>query len=115
MEQDQLQQKNQSDKYSFTTDSSDFEEIYDQFSRWINAASKDTTEMKREKAITEFATTILKRAFSDTYALQGENENEEDVKKKMVLTARSLSLELAKQNPKLAAQLVSVDNSKICF
>ena len=71
--------------------------------------------MKREKAITEFATTILKRAFSDTYALQGENENEEDVKKKMVLTARSLSLELAKQNPKLAAQLVSVDNSKICF
>lgn len=107
MEQDQKQQKNQSDKYSFTTDSSDFEEMYDQFSKWINSASKDTTELKREEAITEFATTILKRAFSDTYAVQEENENEEDVKKKMVLTARSLSLELAKQNPKLAAQLVS--------
>lgn len=80
--------------------------MYDQFSKWINAASKDTTEMKREEAITEFATTILKRAFSDSYAIQGETQNEEDEKKKMVLTARSLSLELAKQNPKLAAQLV---------
>lgn len=83
---------------------SDLEEIYDKLSQWINMGSENTVGMKRDNLISEFASCLMKRAFSDSFADKDENT---DQKKKLASAARSVSLELVKQNPKLAAKLVS--------
>lgn len=80
--------------------------MYDQFTKWINT-NNEVSEEKREEVTSEFATTLLKRAFSDSYATQGEQPDNDEERRKIMFAARSFSLELAKQNPKLAAQLVS--------
>lgn len=104
--------------------SSELEEVYEQFSRWLDDPILEDDETKRELdsrdlAVIRFAGALLKRTLSESFAgvpltdgcvttASEETTNEEYVKKnKLILSTRSLSLELARQKHKLAAQLVS--------
>lgn len=102
--------------------------MYEQFSRWLEdpILQTDDEDAKRELdardlAVVRFAGALLKRTLSESFAgvplTDGcinttnaeETSNQDYINKrnKNVLNARSLSLELAKQKHKLAAQLVS--------
>lgn len=123
---------NRSSEYSFSTEfSSELEEVYEQFSRWLEDPILETNEETkrqldaRDLAVVKFAGALLKRTLSESFAgvpltdgcgnASGCNaeDNSTNKKNKLVLSARSLSLELAKQKHKLAAQLVS-KNFQVC-
>lgn len=110
-----------SSKYSFDTEESELEEIYDQLSKWLNDPldSRDRKLDSRDKAVLKFADSLLKRALSeshvdDTTLDELTTETESDFgnvslqqKRKMITNFRSLSLEVAKYKNQLASQLVS--------
>lgn len=118
--------KNLNLSYSF---SSELEEVYEQFSRWLEdpiLQTNDEEDAKREldardMAVVRFAGALLKRTLSESFAgvpltdgcvntTNVDETNNQDYlnkKNKNILSARSLSLELARQKHKLAAQLVS--------
>ncbi|CAG9854201.1 unnamed protein product [Phyllotreta striolata] len=116
-------ESNRSSEYSFSTEySSELEEVYEQFSKWLeNPLLETDAGMKRELdarelAVVRFAGSILKRTLSESFVgipvPMTENcdthsgTNEFSTKKnKLVLNAKSLSLELARQKHRLAAQL----------
>lgn len=111
-----------SSKYSFDTEESELEEIYDQLSKWLNDPldSKDRKLDSRDKAVLKFADSLLKRALSESFLGENiddssfENMSQDDdavltahQKRKMISNFRSLSLEVAKHKNLLASQLVS--------
>ncbi|CAG5101746.1 Similar to Parg: Poly(ADP-ribose) glycohydrolase (Rattus norvegicus), partial [Cotesia congregata] len=114
-----LQRKdtNNSSKYSFSTEySSDFcselEEVYEQLSKWLDdpIASDENHELEaRDRAVIQFAGSLLRRALSESFAgvpvQEGEPQliigtNDVQQKHKLALAVRSLSLELARQRNK---------------
>ncbi|KYB27720.1 hypothetical protein TcasGA2_TC032986 [Tribolium castaneum] len=118
-------ESNKSSEYSFSTEySSELEEVYEQFSRWLQNPILETEkgtkkELEgRDLAVVQFAGSLLKRTLSESFAGvpvplaesadATRNLDFNPVKKnKLVLSAKSLSLELARQKHKLAAQLMS--------
>lgn len=109
-----------SSKYSFDTEESELEEIYDQLAKWLNDPL-DCKERKldsRDKAVHKFADSLLKRALSESFigekidgtSLEDLTEKDESVslqqKRQMIFNFRSLSLEVAKHKNLLASQLV---------
>ncbi|KYB27721.1 hypothetical protein TcasGA2_TC032986 [Tribolium castaneum] len=118
-------ESNKSSEYSFSTEySSELEEVYEQFSRWLQNPILETEkgtkkELEgRDLAVVQFAGSLLKRTLSESFAGvpvplaesadATRNLDFNPVKKnKLVLSAKSLSLELARQKHKLAAQLIS--------
>lgn len=107
-----------SSSYSFDTEGSELEEIYDQLARWLNDPL-DCKERKldsRDKAVLKYADSLLKRALSESFLgepIDASMENmtaDDDVslplKRKMISNFRSLSLEVAKHKNLLASQLV---------
>lgn len=107
-----------SSKYSFDTEESELEEIYDQLSKWLNDPldCKNRKLDSRDKAVLKYADSLLKRALSESFLGEPidaslENMTEEDdvslaQKRKMISNFRSLSLEVAKHKNLLASQLV---------
>ncbi|XP_057330100.1 uncharacterized protein LOC130670696 isoform X2 [Microplitis mediator] len=114
-----LQRKdtNNSSKYSFSTEySSDFcselEEVYEQLSKWLDdpIVSDENRELEaRDRAVIQFAGSLLRRALSESFAgvpvQEGEPQlligpNDVQQKHKLALAVRSLSLELARQRNK---------------
>lgn len=113
-----------SSKYSFDTEESELEEIYDQLAKWLNDPldGKDRKLDARDKAVLKFADSLLKRALSESFLGEQIDENEnisadEDAsltaqqKRKMIANFRSLSLEISKHKNLLASQLVSLRKS----
>ncbi|XP_056636959.1 uncharacterized protein LOC130901183 isoform X2 [Diorhabda carinulata] len=117
-------ESNKSSEYSFSTEySSELEEVYEQFSRWLECPlleiEKGTKKEldARELAVVRFAGSILKRTLSESFVgvqvpmtetcdtNSGPNDEYSTKKNKLVLNAKSLSLELARQKHRLAAQL----------
>lgn len=119
-------------KLKTTVFSSELEEVYQQFSQWLEDPILETdkgTKKKldgRELAVVQFAGSILKRTLSESFAgvpvplteacssSSGceDGDFKSNPKHKLVLNAKSLSLELAKHKHRLAAQLVS---KEVCF
>lgn len=110
-----------SSKYSFDTEESELEEIYDQLAKWLNDPldCKDRQLDTRDKAVLKFAQTLLKRALSESFLGEPIDKNSFDdmsqdndasltlqQKRKMISNFRSLSLEVAKHKNLLASQLV---------
>ncbi|XP_019867161.2 uncharacterized protein LOC109596122 isoform X2 [Aethina tumida] len=114
-------ESNKSSEYSFSTEySSELEEVYEQFSHWLEHPVLETDKGikkeldARDLAVVKFAGSILKRTLSESFAgIQvplAENSSNQDYKtkkNKLVLNSKSLSLELARQKHRLAAQLLS--------
>lgn len=111
---------------SFSSEfSSELEEVYEQFSKWLKdpilETDKETKRVldQRDMAVLEFAGSLLKRTLSESFAgveltegcLNSISSNADDQslvnKSKIILNARSLSLELARQRHRLAAQLLT--------
>ncbi|XP_074031145.1 uncharacterized protein [Leptinotarsa decemlineata] len=125
-------ESNKSSEYSFSTEySSELEEVYEQFSRWLDNPLLEETEKgvkreldAREVAVVRFAGSILKRTLSESFVgipvpltescdpNSGNNEEFCTQRNKLVLNAKSLSLELARQKHRLAAQLSSAADPK---
>lgn len=110
-----------SSKYSFDTEESELEEIYDQLSKWLNDPldCKDRKLDSRDKAVLKFADSLLKRALSESFLGEAiedssmDNMQQDDEatltaqqKRKMIFNFRSLSLEVSKHKNVLASQLV---------
>lgn len=110
-----------SSSYSFETEESELDEIYDQLAKWLADPldSKDRKLDSRDKAVLRFADSLLKRALSESFLGEQiddgalENMSQEDdaplslqQKRKMISNFRSLSLEVAKHKNLLASQLV---------
>lgn len=107
--------------------SSELEEVYEQFSRWLDDPILETDKGTkkqldgRDLAVVRFAGSLLKRTLSESFAGVpvpltegcehppecGDGEFSSNKKNKLVLNAKSLSLELARHKHRLAAQLVS--------
>ncbi|XP_076271227.1 uncharacterized protein LOC143203021 isoform X2 [Rhynchophorus ferrugineus] len=117
-------ESNRSSDYSFSTDySSELEEVYEQFSNWLEHPILETDKGTkknldgRDLAVVKFAGSLLKRTLSESFAgvpvplteaCESTPENRASFttsKHKLVLNAKSLSLELARQKHRLAAQL----------
>ncbi|XP_030751108.1 uncharacterized protein LOC115878685 [Sitophilus oryzae] len=117
-------ESNRSSDYSFSTDySSELEEVYEQFNHWLENPIIETEKGTkkdldgRDLAVVRFAGSLLKRTLSESFAgipvpltenCDSSSENRTNFtnsKHKLVLNAKSLSLELARQKHKLAAQL----------
>ncbi|CAH0558173.1 unnamed protein product [Brassicogethes aeneus] len=114
-------ESNKSSEYSFSTDfSSEQEELYEQFSHWLNnpilEVDKGTKREldARDLAVVKFAGSILKRTLSESFAgipvpltenCDSSHQDFKTKKNKLILNAKSLSLELARQKHRLAAQL----------
>uniref|UniRef100_A0A6P7FKF7 poly(ADP-ribose) glycohydrolase n=1 Tax=Diabrotica virgifera virgifera TaxID=50390 RepID=A0A6P7FKF7_DIAVI len=117
-------ESNKSSEYSFSTEySSELEEVYEQFSRWLESPMLETEKGTkreldaRELAVVRFAGSILKRTLSESFVgvpvpmtencdiHSCSNDEYSTRKNKLVLNAKSLSLELARQKHRLAAQL----------
>lgn len=111
-----------SSKYSFDTEASELEDVYDQLSKWLNDPldGKDRKLDSRDKAVMKFADSLLKRALSESFLGEPMDDNSLDnmqqdddanlslqQKRKMISNFRSLSLEVAKHKNLLASQLVS--------
>ncbi|XP_060518862.1 uncharacterized protein LOC132697396 isoform X2 [Cylas formicarius] len=113
-----------SSECSFTTEySSELEEVYEQFTHWLeNPILQIETGTKkqldaRELAVVRFAGSLLKRTLSESFAgvpvpmaetcdlFSRKITNSAPGKSKLVLSAKSLSLELARQKHRLASQL----------
>ncbi|KAJ8940164.1 hypothetical protein NQ318_019373 [Aromia moschata] len=124
-------ESNKSSEYSFSTEySSELEEVYEQFSRWLENPLLETEKGTkreldaRELAVVKFAGSILKRTLSESFAgvqvpltegcdvHSGGSDTFSTKKNKLVLNAKSLSLELARQKHRLAAQLLSQISSQ---
>lgn len=101
-----------SSTYSFETEVSGYDEIYDELSKWLKEPDSN-----RKPKLKKFAESLLKRTLSESYL--GEQIEEEDInldedansnsrrKQKMISNCRSLSLEISRHRSLLAAQLVS--------
>uniref|UniRef100_A0A336LHU1 poly(ADP-ribose) glycohydrolase n=1 Tax=Culicoides sonorensis TaxID=179676 RepID=A0A336LHU1_CULSO len=116
-----------SSEYSFSTEfSSELEEVYEQFSKWLeDPIEKDQPREydPRDAAVLRFASSLLKRTLSESFvgipltdgcvsstgvsAEESSIQSYQQKRNKMILNARSLSLELAKHKHRLAAQLIS--------
>ncbi|CAB3231394.1 unnamed protein product [Arctia plantaginis] len=116
-----------SSKYSFSTEyTSELEEVYEQFSQWLNdpIVDSDSGEHKnreldsRDLAVIRFAGSLLKRTLSESLAVgpvsAGGGADAAELygreprnlpHKPLALAARSLSLELARHRHRLAAHL----------
>ncbi|XP_026323757.1 uncharacterized protein LOC113233028 isoform X2 [Hyposmocoma kahamanoa] len=118
-----------SSKYSFSTEyTSELEEVYEQFNQWLNdpIVDAESGEHKsreldpRDMAVIRFAGSLLKRTLSESMAmgtnvgaasaaeaaeLYGRDTSNRTGSRRLALAARSLSLELARQRHRLAAQL----------
>ncbi|KAK5645685.1 hypothetical protein RI129_004149 [Pyrocoelia pectoralis] len=112
---------------SFSTEfSSELEEVYEQFSKWLRDPILETDKEEkrvldqRDIAVVQFAGSLLKRTLSESFAgvpltegcvnatsSNADNHTVLPSKSKIVLNARSLSLELARQKHRLAAQLLT--------
>ncbi|XP_026466717.1 uncharacterized protein LOC113370260 [Ctenocephalides felis] len=125
----------ESSRYSFSTEySSELEEVYEQFSRWLEdpifeSKSKKPRELDaRDLAVVRFAGSLLKRTLSESFAgvpltegcvnstgIAAENSSIVEYnrrKNQIAVTARSLSLELARHKHRLAAQLTEIDENE---
>ncbi|XP_063224061.1 uncharacterized protein LOC134531936 [Bacillus rossius redtenbacheri] len=110
----------QSSQYSFSADyGSELEELYDQYSRWLEDAERPGGQRRelsaREAAVVRFAGSLLKRTLSESFAGVPVAEPPSpawdagrDAGTRLATVARSLSLELARHKHRLAAQLVSM-------
>lgn len=88
------------------------EEVYEQLSKWLEdpIVSDENREMdSRDRAVVQFAGSLLRRALSESFAgvpvQEGEPPsltglNDVHQKRKLALAVRSLSLELARQRNK---------------
>lgn len=88
------------------------EEVYEQLSKWLDdpIASDENRELDaRDRAVVQFAGSLLRRALSESFAgvpvQEGEPQpllgaNDVQQKHKLALAVRSLSLELARQRNK---------------
>lgn len=118
-------------KYNFNDDSSEFsselEEVYEQFSKWLDdpIIKENVGKLEpRDEAVLSFASSLLKRTLSESFvgipltdgcltstcipAEENSLQNYQDKQKnRQIINARSLSLEVAKHKHRLAAQLVS--------
>ncbi|KAG5680221.1 hypothetical protein PVAND_009745 [Polypedilum vanderplanki] len=115
-------QTSDSSKYSFDTDESELEEIYDHLSQWLNDPldSRDRKIGSRDKAVLKFADSLLKRALSESHlgepiddtvlensTLFKEHGNiSTQQKRKMIKNFRSLSLEIAKYKNIISSQIL---------
>lgn len=127
----------ESSSYSFSTDySSELEEVYEQFSKWLDGDAPTLENGTaggvrpqldtRDEAILSFASSLLKRTLSESFVgvsltdsacvsstdslaaeESGRQEEFESRRNRLILSSRSLSLELQKQKHRIAAQLVS--------
>ncbi|XP_011303970.1 uncharacterized protein [Fopius arisanus] len=121
-----LQRKDtNSSKYSFSTEySSELEEVYEQLSKWLDdpIASDENREMDaRDRAVVQFAGSLLRRALSESFAgvpvQEGEPQpllgpNDVHQKHKLALAVRSLSLELARQRNRRQQSVTSDDEDE---
>lgn len=97
--------------------------MYQQFSQWLEDPILETDKGTKKKldgrdlAVVQFAGSLLKRTLSESFAgvpvplteacsTGRDDDFKTNPKNKLVLNAKSLSLELAKHKHKLAAQLV---------
>ncbi|XP_049887412.1 uncharacterized protein LOC126381892 isoform X2 [Pectinophora gossypiella] len=120
-----------SSKYSFSTEyTSELEEVYEQFNQWLSDPIVDTESGEhkpreldpRDLAVIRFAGSLLKRTLSESMAmgthagaagaaeaaeLYGRDSRDRTGPRRLALAARSLSLELARQRHRLAAQLLN--------
>ncbi|KAK7864330.1 hypothetical protein R5R35_009174 [Gryllus longicercus] len=111
--------------YSFSTEcSSELEELCDQYHRWLGETGAEAGGAERELdardiAVVRFASSLLKRTLSDSFAgapllaegaagAAGDLDESARGAHRIAAVARSLSLELARHNHRLAAQLVSL-------
>ncbi|KAF5270474.1 hypothetical protein FQA39_LY08352 [Lamprigera yunnana] len=102
----------------------ELEEVYEQFSKWLKdpilQTERETKRVldQRDMAVLEFAGSLLKRTLSESFAgvqltdgclnsISNDVGEEGINKNKLILNARSLSLELARQKHRLAAQLLT--------
>ncbi|PNF37076.1 hypothetical protein B7P43_G08095 [Cryptotermes secundus] len=107
-----------SSKFSFSTEySSELEELYEQYSRWLDDVDENRELDARDIAVVRFAGSLLKRTLSDSFAGVPLTEGQqgplgqmkaERNKTKLALVARSLSLELARHKHRLTTQLAAV-------
>uniref|UniRef100_A0A1B0CZ63 poly(ADP-ribose) glycohydrolase n=1 Tax=Phlebotomus papatasi TaxID=29031 RepID=A0A1B0CZ63_PHLPP len=114
-----------SSKYSFSTElSSELEEVYEQFSKWMEdpIGEKERELDPRDAAVLRFASSLLKRTLSESFvgvpltegcvnsvgnpAEEASIQSYQQKQEKPILNSRSLSVELAKHKHRLAAQLV---------
>lgn len=98
---------------------SELDGVYEQLGRWLDEAGPVEEETDRQRlrdvAVVQFAGSLLKRTLSESFVgvpldtSDGETAVEvgDTERHKLASAARSLSLELARQKHKLAAQLVS--------
>lgn len=117
-------------KYYYGDDSSEFsselEEVYEQFSKWLDdpIIKENVGKLEpRDEAVLSFASSLLKRTLSESFvgvpltdgcltsacipAEENSLQNYQDKQKnRQIINARSLSLEVAKHKHRLAAQLV---------
>jgi hypothetical protein len=94
----------------------ELEELYEQYSRWLDDVDGNRELDARDIAVVRFAGSLLKRTLSDSFAgvpltegrqgPLGQMETDRN-RTKLALVARSLSLELARHKHRLTAQLVS--------
>lgn len=107
-----------SSKFSFSTEySSELEELYEQYSRWLDDVDENRELDARDIAVVRFAGSLLKRTLSDSFAGVSLTEGQQGPlgqmkadrnRTKLALVARSLSLELARHKHRLTSQLASV-------
>jgi hypothetical protein len=94
----------------------ELEELYEQYSRWLDDVDGHRELDARDIAVVRFAGSLLKRTLSDSFAgvplteghqgPLGQMETDRN-RTKLALVARSLSLELARHKHRLTSQLVS--------
>jgi len=94
----------------------ELEELYEQYSRWLDDVDGHHELDARDIAVVRFAGSLLKRTLSDSFAgvpltegqqgPLGQMETDRN-RTKLALVARSLSLELARHKHRLTSQLVS--------
>lgn len=119
-----------SSRYSFDTEESELEEIYDQLSKWLDDPldSHDRKPDARDKAVMKYAESLLKRALSESFLGEEIDETSTTLnniaeiengslslsqKRKMISNFRSLSLEISKHKNLLATQMVRRKHKKI--
>lgn len=113
-----------SSKYSFDSETSELDNIYDQLDKWLNDPldNRDRKLDARDKAVLKIADSLLKRALSESFLGEAIDENiledmatsTEDYntlttqqKRKIIRNFRSLSLEVAKHKNLLTSSMVS--------
>ncbi|XP_055676679.1 uncharacterized protein LOC129785978 isoform X3 [Lutzomyia longipalpis] len=118
-------ERKNSSKYSFSTElGSEQEEVYEQFSKWMEdpIGHKERELDPRDVAVLRFAGSLLKRTLSESFvgvpltegcinsvgnpAEETSIQSYQQKQEKPILNSRSLSMELAKHKHRLAAQLV---------